>query len=108
MRERGEKSGTCNFFEKFAFFSILISEFQTNSNCLTLGNNFVKVILIVTTQVQGSVVQGYRVMKIECFEDIETWQPELLLILGLRMRPLKNAQFCSRSRKARILTTGIH
>jgi hypothetical protein len=23
------------------------------------------------------------------------------------MRPLKNAQFCSRSRKARILTTGI-
>ena len=23
-------------------------------------------------------------------------------------RPLKNAQFCSRSRKARILTTGIH
>jgi hypothetical protein len=24
-----------------------------------------------------------------------------------QMRPLKNAQFCSRSRKARILTTGI-
>jgi len=24
------------------------------------------------------------------------------------MRPLKNVQFCSRPRKAKILTTGIH
>jgi len=26
----------------------------------------------------------------------------------IKMRPLKNVQFCSRPRKAKILTTGIH
>jgi predicted nucleic acid-binding protein len=32
---------------------------------------------------------------------------ELILSPAI-MRPLKNAQFCSSSRKAKILTTGIH
>jgi hypothetical protein len=30
------------------------------------------------------------------------------MVIDNRQRPLKNAQFYSRSRKARILTTGIH
>ena len=28
--------------------------------------------------------------------------------ISIDMRPLQNAQFCSSSRKAKILTTGIH
>jgi hypothetical protein len=35
-------------------------------------------------------------------------KPLLKKDLSLELRPLKNAQFCSSSRKAKILTTGIH
>jgi len=32
----------------------------------------------------------------------------IFIVAGVARRPLKNAQFCLRSRKAKILTTGIH
>jgi hypothetical protein len=36
------------------------------------------------------------------------WEKNLIYNSKKEARPLKNAQFCSSSRKAKILTTGIH
>jgi len=35
-------------------------------------------------------------------------KPDLVIVVGDVKRPLKNAQFCSSSRKAKILTAGIY
>jgi hypothetical protein len=38
---------------------------------------------------------------------LEFYLQDEMIALSCKGRPLKNAQFCSRSKKARILTTGI-
>ena len=50
--------------------------------------------------VQGSRFKGYNILTLLTLQ--------LSAMIGLFQRPLNNAQFCSSSRKARILTTGIH